>query len=59
MTELLSWLRATIEADNTAAEAATPGPWSYDPIREWYDGEDFVMAGELRRDQEEVACRLR
>lgn len=40
--DLLSWLRATIEADNTTAEAATPGPWSYDPVREWYDGDDFV-----------------
>ena len=40
--DLLSWLRATIEGDNATAEAATPGPWSYDPTREWYDGDDFV-----------------
>jgi hypothetical protein len=37
MSDLLSWLRSTIEGDKAAAEAAQPGPWhignAVDPTR--------------------------
>lgn len=61
MTDLASWLLAQIEADEAVARAATPGPWRYNPGKEWFTdqeklararagkfttgGEEFVGAG--------------
>ena len=42
MDELLAFVRARLDEDEQAARDATPGPWSYDPGKEWYDGDDFV-----------------
>ncbi|SEN85501.1 DUF6221 family protein [Nonomuraea pusilla] len=38
MSDLLSWLKATIEGDKAAAEAATPGPWTVDDPSEFESG---------------------
>ncbi|MFC4120925.1 DUF6221 family protein [Nonomuraea zeae] len=42
MDELIAFVRARLDEDEQAARDATPGPWSYDPGKEWYDGDDFV-----------------
>ncbi|MCF6471138.1 hypothetical protein FAF44_22450 [Nonomuraea sp. MG754425] len=42
MDELLAFVRSRLDEEEASATAATPGPWSYDPSKEWYDGEDFV-----------------
>ncbi|MEV5894733.1 DUF6221 family protein [Nonomuraea fuscirosea] len=42
MDELITFMRARLDEDERGARDATPGPWSYDPGKEWYDGDDFV-----------------
>ncbi|MFI6603879.1 DUF6221 family protein [Nonomuraea sp. NPDC050536] len=42
MHDLSLFLTARLDEDEQTARAATPGPWSYDPGKEWYDGDDFV-----------------
>ncbi|GAA1676299.1 hypothetical protein GCM10009733_086580 [Nonomuraea maheshkhaliensis] len=42
MDELITFIRARLDEDERGARDATPGPWSYDPGKEWYDGDDFV-----------------
>lgn len=42
MSELVEWLRPLIVARKATAQSATPGPWSYNPGKQWHDGDDFV-----------------
>ncbi|MGP3960345.1 DUF6221 family protein [Nonomuraea sp. 3N208] len=42
MDEQMAFVHARLDEDEQIARAATPGPWSYDPSNEWYDGDDFV-----------------
>lgn len=39
--ELVDFLRARLDEDEAAATAATPGPWWYNPGKQWLDPEAF------------------
>lgn len=41
MEELIAFLRARLDEDAAAARAATPGPWWYNPRKQWLEGEAF------------------
>lgn len=61
MTDLVEFIKARLDDDERAATAATPGPWRYDPGKQWFSienkmlrdaaaragvqGEEFVGAG--------------
>lgn len=60
MNDLASWVLEQIAEDERTARAATPGPWRYNPAKEWHSpeelakppimrlpGEEFVGAGPL------------
>lgn len=40
--DLIAFLSARLDEDEAAARAATPGPWTHDPLKQWHDGDDFV-----------------
>jgi hypothetical protein len=42
MDELMAFVHARLDEEEAIAQAATPGPWAYDPSKEWYDGDDFI-----------------
>lgn len=46
------FIAARLDEDKAAAEAATAAPWSYNPAKQWHDGDDFVN---LANGQEFVA----
>lgn len=39
--ELVDFLRARLDEDEAVARAATPGPWWYNPGKQWLDPEAF------------------
>ena len=39
--KLVDFLRARLDEDEAAAKAATPGPWWYNPGKQWLDPEAF------------------
>jgi hypothetical protein len=52
----VTWLHARLDEDERVARLATPGPWRYDPDKQWHTpedlprgvgGEEFVGAGPL------------
>jgi hypothetical protein len=41
---LVEFLRARMAQDEAIARSATPGPWRYNPRKEWYTDPDKLMA---------------
>lgn len=39
---IIEFLAARLAEDETAARAATPGPWSHNPGKMWLPGESFI-----------------
>lgn len=44
MDDLIAWLRACIDLDEWVARAATDGPWTHDPGKEWHTDPDKLRA---------------
>ena len=49
MSDLTDWLREQIAADETAARAASQGPWRYNPSREWHTDSERLTAARAGR----------
>jgi hypothetical protein len=56
VTDIVEFIGAQLDEEERVARAATPGPWRYNPDRQWHtpedveeglNGEEFVGAGPL------------